>query len=66
MTKAGQMILTIGALMLAAGFTLPYFVGSGTISPLVYNLLQIGGIVLALVGYIVRRRGKASEIQASV
>jgi hypothetical protein len=57
MTKAGQLILTIGALMLAAGFTLPYLVG-GAISPTGYNILQIGGIVLALLGLVVRARGK--------
>ena len=64
MTKVGQIILTVGAFMLAAGFTLPYFVG-GSISPLGYNVLQIGGFALAIVGYIVRKRGKAGDVQAS-
>lgn len=59
MRTVGQILLTIGALMLAAGFTLPYFVESGSISPTGYNILQIGGLVVAIVGYVVRKRGMA-------
>ena len=57
MRKIGQVILTIGVLMLAAGFTFPFFVGAA-IPPMGYTVLQIGGIALAVVGFIVRALGK--------
>ncbi len=63
MRKIGQIILTIGALMLAAGFTFPFFVGTA-IPPMGYNVLQIGGIALALVGFAVRAFGKKEDRQA--
>ena len=63
MRKIGQTILTIGALMLAAGFTFPFFVGTA-IPPMGYNVLQIGGIALALVGFVVRAFAKKEDRQA--
>ena len=63
MRKIGQIILTIGALMLAAGFTFPFFVGTA-IPPMGYNVLQIGGGALALVGFVVRAFGKKEDRQA--
>jgi hypothetical protein len=60
MRKVGQMVLLVGALMMATGFTLPYMVG-GAISPAGYNVLQIGGIALALVGFLIRRAGAKTE-----
>jgi hypothetical protein len=63
MRKIGQTILTIGVLMLAAGFTFPFFLGSA-IPPMGYNVLQIGGIALALVGLVVRAFGKKKDRQA--
>jgi hypothetical protein len=64
MQKIGRVVLTIGALMLAAGFTFPFFLASA-IPPMGYNLLQIGGIVLALVGFVVRAFGKRKNTQAA-
>jgi hypothetical protein len=54
MRQAGQLILTVGVLMLAVGVTAPFVVGSA-LSPAMYNVLQIGGIVLAVVGWVVRQ-----------
>ncbi len=55
--KTGQLLLTIGLLMLVSGLVLPFVVGSA-LSPTVYNILQLGGIALAIVGAIVRVAGK--------
>jgi hypothetical protein len=63
MRKVGQITLVIGALMLAAGFTFPFFVGAA-IPPMGYNVLQFGGIALALVGFVVRAIGKKEDKQA--
>lgn len=50
----GQIVLTVGLAMLAAGLLLPMLVGSA-ISPTGYNILQLGGIGLAIVGAILRK-----------
>lgn len=57
MRRVGQIVLTVGAVMLAAGFTLPFIVGAG-IPPGGYNVLQIGGIALVVIGFVVRAFGK--------
>lgn len=57
MENTGQKTLLAGALMLAAGFTLPYFVGPA-IAPWGYDLLQIVGIVALIVGFRVRARNR--------
>lgn len=50
-----QIVMTIGAVMLAAGFILPFVAGTA-IPPMGYNVLQIGGIVLLIVGFVVRAK----------
>lgn len=57
MKQVGQVVLTVGALMLAAGVTLPFVAGT-SIPPVGYNVLQVGGIALALIGFVVRAFGK--------
>lgn len=50
-----RLVLTVGLLMMAAGFVLPFVVGEA-IPPSVYNVLQIGGIGVTIVGAIWRSR----------
>jgi len=45
--------------MLVAGLLLPYLVGAA-ISPQGYNILQVGGLALAIVGLLLRRSGRKS------
>jgi hypothetical protein len=57
MRKIGQIVLTVGMAMLAIGLVLPYIVGTA-IPPAGYNFLQLGGLAVALVGFVIRAFGK--------
>lgn len=63
MRKNGQIVLTAGLLMLVAGLVLP-FVAGRAIPTTVYNVLAVGGIVVALVGNRIRARGARAESNA--
>jgi hypothetical protein len=57
MSKA---LTLIGVTMLAAGVTLPYAVGTA-IPPIGYNILQLGGIGIAIIGYAIGVIGKRNK-----
>jgi hypothetical protein len=57
MRRLGQVVLSVGAVMLAAGFTFPFIVGTA-IPAAGYNVLQIGGIALVVIGFVMRALGK--------
>ena len=57
MLRFGTIILTIGTPMFAAGVTFPFLVGRA-IPPAGYNILQVGGIGLVLLGIILRMIGR--------
>ena len=59
MKNTGQFLLTVGLIMLVVGLVLPYLVGAA-ISPQGYNILQLGGLALAIVGMVLRRSGRKS------
>lgn len=60
MRRMGQVVLTVGAVMLAAGFTLPFIIGT-LIPPGGYNVLQLGGIALVVIGFVIRAFGKRDK-----
>ncbi len=60
MRRLGQLVLTVGVLMLALGFTLPFLVGVPKNDGIAL-VLRICGIALALIGLIVRRRGPTAS-----
>ena len=62
MYKAGHIVLTVGLAMLASGLALPFFVGTA-IPPAGYNVLQIGGAVVAIAGGVIRALGKKQQPQ---
>lgn len=59
-TQLGPWVLTAGVAMLALGLTLPFVVGT-RIPPVGYNVLQVGGIALALVGFAARAVAKRTK-----
>jgi hypothetical protein len=62
--KIFQTIQLLGALMFASGCALPFIVGT-RISPLAYNILQIGGPILLISGWIAKKFVKNSNEAAS-
>lgn len=56
----GKAITTVGVTMLAIGLVLPFLVGPA-IPPLGYNILQLGGIGVAVVGVVIGKSAKKSD-----
>jgi hypothetical protein len=60
MKSTGKRIATAGVAMFAAGIVLPFLVGT-LIPPVGYNILELGGPAVALIGglmVVLGRKGK--------